>query len=340
MIPLGTGQVAFDIGRRQFISALGGAAAMWPLAVRAQQSAMPVVGVINAGSADAAVTRVAAFRKGLTETGFIEGQNVTIEYTWLEGHFDRLPAVMADLVRRQVAVIATVSGAQIVLAAKAATATIPIVFGVAEDPVRLGLVASLARPGGNATGINFLNAEVSAKRLELLHELVPTAARVALLVDPADASNTESNLTEVPSSARAIGLQIQVLRASTSREIDTVFVAFVRERPDALFVGNGAFFYDRRVQLAILAARHAIPMATGASAITEVGGLMSYGSDVLDAYRQVGVYTGQILKGAKPADLPVVQASKFELVINLQTAKTLGIEIPPNLLARADEVIE
>ena len=282
---------------------------------------------------------VAAFRKGLNETGYVEGQNVTVEYHWLEGQYDRLPALMADLVRRQVAVIAT-PGNVPALAAKAATATIPIVFGVGDDPVKLGLVASLARPGGNATGINFFVQEVVAKRLRLLHELVPKAVRIAVLVNPANASAAETTLREVQEAAPTIGLQIQILNATTIGEIDAAFAILARERPDALFVAGDAFFISRRVQFATLTARDRIPATYSVREHVAVGGLMSYGTDLADAFRQVGVYTGNILKGAKPADLPVMQSTKFEFVINLQTARTLGIEVPPGVLSIADEVIE
>ena len=301
---------------------------------------MPVVGLVNARSAQDAARNAAAFRKGLNEIGYVEGQNVMVEYHWLEGQYDRLPSLIADFVRRRVAVIATpglTAGAQ---AAKTATTTIPIVFGVAEDPVKLGLVASLARPGGNATGINVLTSEIAAKRLGLLHDLVPKAVRVAVLVNPANASIAEAMLREVPEAARAIGLQIQVLNASTSREIEAAFATLVRDRADALFVAPDAFFISRRVQFATLAARHGIPAAYPTREGVEAGGLMSYGTDNVDMWRQVGAYTGQILKGAKPADLPVLQSTKFEFVINLQTARALGLEVPPQLLASADEVIE
>jgi putative ABC transport system substrate-binding protein len=332
------------INRRTLIAALGGAAAAgaWPLAARAQQrakeSAMPVVGFLYSVSPDTIADRLRAFRRGLKDAGFVEGENVTIVYRFAENQLDRLPELAADLVRRRVAVIAALNttSAQV---AKAATATIPIVFAANQDPVMLGLVASLARPGGNLTGINFLNAELVAKRLELLRELVPGAARVAVLVHPAGPA-TETTLQDVEPAARALGLQIQVVRASTSREIDAAFANFARERPDALFVGSDALFANRRIQLTHLAARHAIPATYGNREIAEAGGLMSYGSNIADAWRHVGAYTGRILKGAKPADLPVVQASRFELVINHQTARLLGIEVSHQLLARADEVIE
>jgi putative tryptophan/tyrosine transport system substrate-binding protein len=332
--------MAFCIRRRKFITLLSGAAATWPLAARAQQPALPVVGFINGGSADAFAHQVAAFRKGLNETGAIEGQNVTIEYHWLEGQFDRLPALMTDLVRRQVAVIATPASNAAALAAKAATATIPIVFGVSLNPVRLGLVASLARPGGNLTGINFFASEVTTKRLRLLHDLVPKAVRIAVLVNPANASTTEATLREVQEAAPTLGLQIQILNAGTSGEIDAAFATLARERPDALFVGGDGIFDDHRVQFATLAAANKIPATYSQSDFVEVGGLMSYGTDRADMFHQVGVYTGRILQGAKPADLPVQQLTKFEFVINLKTARALGIEVPSGLLSIADEVIE
>jgi putative ABC transport system substrate-binding protein len=329
--------MALDIGRRQFISAIGGAAAAWPLAARAQQPALPLVGFLNTGSADAA--RVVAFRKGLNQTGYVEGQNVTVESHWLEAQYDRVPVLVADLVRRRVAVIATI-GAPAAVAAKAATATIPIAFGVGEDPVLLGLVASLARPGGNATGINFFAQEVVAKRLRLLHDLVPKAVRVALLVNPANASSAETTLREVQEAAPTIGLQIQILNATTIGEIDAAFATLARERPDALFVGPDGFFNSRGVQFATLTARDRIPAAYESRTIVAVGGLMSYGTDIADMLRQVGVYAGSILKGANPADLPVLQSTKFEFVINLQTARALGIEVPSGVLSIADVVIE
>jgi putative ABC transport system substrate-binding protein len=325
--------------RREFITLIGGAAVAWPLVARAQQPAMPVVAFIRDGSADAAARYVTAFRKGLNETGYVEGQNVTVEYHWLEGQFDRLPALMAELVRRQVTVIAT-PGTGLALAAKAATATIPIVFSVGDDPVRLGLVASLARPGGNATGINFFVNEVAAKRLRLLHDLVPKAVRVAVLVNPANAAVAEFTWRDVQKAAPAIGLQIQILNAGTIGEIDAAFATLARERPDALFVAADAFFLDRRGQLTTLTARDRIPATYANRDIVAVGGLMSYGTDIADAIHQIGVYTGRILKGAKPADLPVLQSTKFEFVINLQTARALGIEVPPGVISIADEVIE
>ena len=328
------------LGRREFITLLGGTAVVWPLGARAQQPATPVIGFLDSRPPDGMTERVRAFRQGLKDTGIVEGENVIIEYRWAENQIDRLPALAADLVRRRVAVIAVPGGPASALAAKAATSALAIVFAVNEDPVRLGLVASLARPGGNATGINILTGELVAKRLELLRELVPGAARVAVLVNPTEATNVERTLRDVEPAAHAFGLQIQVLNASTGREIDAVFANFVRERPDALFVGTDALFMSRRVQLANLASRHAIPATYSTREIVEVGGLMSYGANFQDAWRQAGIYTGRILKGAKPADLPVVQATKFELVINHQTARTLGLTVPPSLLALADEVIE
>jgi len=325
--------------RREFITLLGRMAAAWPLAARAQQPALPVVGFVREGSADANARYVAAFRKGLNETGYVEGQNVTVEYHWLEAQDDRLPGLMADLVRRQVAVIAT-PGNVPSLAAKAATATIPIVFGVGLDPVQLGLVTSLARPGGNVTGINFFTQEVTAKRLRLLHDLVPKAARVAVLLDPTNASSAESTLRQVHEAAPALGLQIQSLNASTIGEIDAAFASLERDRPDALFVSPDAFFVSRAVQLITLTARDRIPATYSLREYVEAGGLMSYAADFTDSFRQVGDYTGQILKGATPADLPVLQSTKFEFVINLQTARALGIEVPPGVLSIADEVIE
>ena len=332
--------MASYIERRKFLATLGCAAAAGPLAARAQQPAMPVIGLLDPRSPDTMADRLRAFRLGLKDSGFVEGENVAILYRWAEGQYARLPELAAELVRRQVAVITATGGVPSSLAAKAATTTIPIVFIAQDDPVTLGLVASLARPGGNLTGVNFFNYELTAKRLELLRELVPAATRVAVLVNPANAEVTEPTLRDVEAAARTMGLQIQVLNANTSREIDAAFATVVRERPDALFVGASPFFVGRRVQLVHLATRHAIPASYSQREFPDIGGLMSYGSNLLDAYRQVGVYAGRILKGAQPADLPVVQASKFELVINAQTARMLGLDIPDKLLARADEVIE
>jgi putative tryptophan/tyrosine transport system substrate-binding protein len=311
-----------------------------PRAARAQQPAMPVIGLLDQRSPDELADRLRGFRQGLKEIGYVEGENVAIEYRWAEGRYDRLPELVAELVRRQVAVIATTGGHPAAFAAKAATATIPVVFVASDDPVRLGLVASLARPGGNLTGINFFSGELTAKRLELLHELVPAATRVAVLVNPANAVNVETTLREVGMASRAIGLQTQVFNASTIREINAVFATFVHERPDALLVGIDPFFNSRRTQLVHLATRHALPASFPARDFAEAGGLMSYGANIADAWRQVGSYAGRILKGAKPADLPVVQSNKFELVINAQTATMLGLTVPPSLLATADEVIE
>jgi putative tryptophan/tyrosine transport system substrate-binding protein len=326
------------VRRREFITLLGGTVT-YPFACSAQQPAMPVIGFLIATSPDAFADRLRAFRQGLKDTGYVEGENVAIVYRWAEDQLDRLPALAADLVRRQVAVIATITAAS-TFVAKAATTSIPIIFSLAEDPVKLGLVATLARPGGNATGINILSGELVAKRLELLRELVPGASRVAVLVNPTNAANTETTLRDVELAARTIGLQILVLNASISREIDAAFAALARERPDALLVGSDTLFTTRRVQMSLQAMRHAIPATYSVREAVEAGGLMSYGSNITDALRQVGVYTGRILKGAKPADLPVVQASKFELVINAQTARMLGLTVPPTMLATADEVIE
>jgi putative tryptophan/tyrosine transport system substrate-binding protein len=327
-----------QLKRREFILLLGGATA-WPLAARAQQPAMPIIGFLGAVSPDGYSERMRGFRQGLKDTGYVEGENVAIEYRWAENQLDRLPVLAADLVRRQVAVIATAANIA-ALAVKATTTTIPIVFIATEDPVKFGFVASLARPGGNATGINFYSGELTAKRLELLREVVPAATRVAVLVNPTNALTTESTLRDVQSAARAMGLQIQVVNASTSHEINVAFTTFVRERPDALFVGVDVFLNNRRAQLVNLASRYALPATFSNRDFAEIGGLMSYGSDIKDAFRQVGVYVGRILKGAKPAELPVVQASKFELVINAETARMLGLTVPPTLLATADEVIE
>ena len=326
--------------RREFIAGLG-SAAVWPIGAQGQQATMPVVGLVRAGSADDEES-LAAFRKGLGETGYVDGQNVMIEDHWLEGRYDRLPSLMDDLIRRRVAVIATPSNTAGSIAAKAATATIQIVFGVGDDPVKLGLVTTLARPGGNATGINYFAQEVNAKRLGLLHELVPKATRVAVLLNPANAPIAEITLRDVQEAARNIGLQIRVLKASTSGEIDAAFDVLAHERPDALFVAADPFLTTRRVRvrIAILAASGRIPAAYSLRDCVLAGGLMSYGTNSADRYRQVGIYTGRILKGDKPADLPVMQSTKFEFVINLGTARALGITVPDSLLATADEVIQ
>jgi putative ABC transport system substrate-binding protein len=325
--------------RRDFIKVVACSAITWPLAAQAQQPTMPVVGFLDPRSPDAMADRLRAFRLGLKDVGYVEGENVTIIYRFAEDQNDRLPELAAELVRRQVNVIAA-SATTAAPAAKAATTTIPIAFIAAQDPVRLGLVASLARPGGNMTGINFFGGELAAKRLDLLHELLPRAVRVAALVNPADATNTASTLRDVEAAARAIGLQVQVLNASTSHEINVAFENVGRDRPDALSVAANTFLAARRSQVVQLAAFHRLPAVYATRDFVEVGGLMSYGASVADAYRQMGVYTGRILKGAKPADLPVVQSSKFDLVINAETARMLGLEVPPTLLARADEVVE
>jgi putative ABC transport system substrate-binding protein len=323
--------------RREFITLLGGAAA-WPMTARAQQSSMPVIGFLFTSSPDTNPDRLRGFQRGLKESGYIEGENVAVASRSAEGQYDRLPALAADLVRRQVAVICA-GGDQSALAAKAATTTIPIVFLVSNDPVSLGLVASIARPDGNATGVNIVSSELAAKRLELLRELVPTVVRMAILVNP-NSPVTGTTLKDLEAAARVMGMQIQVVGASTVQEIEAAFSGFVHERPDALFVGPDPLFTLRRVQLANLASRHAIPMTSITREVTDVGGLMSYGGNIVDAYRQIGVYAGRILKGAKPADLPVVQASRLELVINAATARMLGLTVPPSLLVIADEVIE
>lgn len=328
--------------RREFMTILGGLGAALPFSagVRAQPAALPTAAFLVVGSPDTMAGRVVAFRKGLSETGYTEGQNVLIEYHWLEGQYEGLSAALEDLIRRRVAVIAIPGGTPISLAAKAATATIPIVFGVAENPVTLGLVKSLAQPGGNATGINFFAIETDAKRLGLMHDLLPKAARIAVLINPANVRYTEATSKSLTEAARTIGVDIIFFKTSTPGEIDTAFAAIARERVDALFVATEAFFASRGVQLATLAARYRLPASFSTRELAQAGLLMSYGANVSDMARQVGIYTGSILKGAKPADLPVIQATKLEFVINLQTAKALGIEIPPMVLARADEVIE
>jgi ABC-type uncharacterized transport system substrate-binding protein len=326
------------VKRRDFISLAGSAAVAWPLAARAQQPAMPVIGFLFASSPDTNQDRLRGFYRGLKESGYIEGENVAIATRSAEAQYDRLPALAADLVHRQVSVIFA-GGEHSALAAKAATTTIPIVFLVSNDPVIHGLVASIARPDGNVTGVNFVSSELTAKRLELLRELVPTAARVAVLVNP-NSPVTATTLKDLEPAARVMGLQIQVIRVSTVQEMETAFSGFTRERPDALFVSSDPLFTSRRVQLANLASRHAIPMTSITREVTDVGGLMSYGGNIVDGYRQAGIYVGRILKGAKPADLPVVQASRLELVINTATARMLGLTVPSSLLSVADEVIE
>jgi putative ABC transport system substrate-binding protein len=325
--------------RRNFLALLGGAAA-WPLAARAQQAAMPVIGFLSSVSPDGFEDRLRAFRQGLKEVDYVEGENVAIEYRWAENRLDRLPTLGGELVRRQVSVITASGGTAGAIAAKALNTTIPIVFGIPEDPVKLGLVASLARPGSNMTGVNFFAGEVLAKRLELLRELVPQTSRVAVFVNPANPARAETQVNELQTAARAMGLQTRIFNTSTGREINAAFATFAQEPPDALFVSADPFFVVRRIQLANLAARHGLPSSFSVRDNAQAGGLMSYGTDISDAYRQIGVYTGRVLKGAKPADLPVLQSTKFELVLNVQTATMLGIEIPSTLLARADEVIE
>ena len=324
--------------RREFISLLGGAAA-WPLAARAQQQAMPVIGVLGATPAQITERRMRAFRQGLSESGYTEGQNVAVSYLRAEGQYDRLPALAAEFVRRQVSVIVAANSNAAVLAAKAATKTIPVVFSVSADPVGLGLVSSLARPGGNVTGMSYFLTDLGGKRLGVLHEIVPGAATVAVLSNPANPT-TELGLQEVQAAAQPLGLKVRVLSASNVGGLDNALATFARERPDAFMVINDPFLSSRRTQIVLLAARHALPAIYTNREYVEAGGLMSYGTSFSEIYHQLGAYTGRILKGANPADLPVVQSTKFELVINLQAAKALGLDIPATLLARADEVIE
>src|SRR6516164_1801978 len=326
--------------RREFITLLGGTTAAWPLAARAQQPVMPVIGFLHSASAAAFAAPLAAFRKGLSEAGYVEGQNVAVAYRWAEGQNDRLPALAAELARQRVAVIATPGSTATTLAAKAATATIPIVFSIGTDPVKLGLVASLNRPGGNATGISDFGVEIAAKRLGLLHELLPTATRFGVLVNPDNPYLTESFVTELQTAASAIERQIEVVTASTNGDIDTAFATLIKKRADALLISPDPLFVTRRVQLITLAVRHALPALYHRRELPEAGGLMSYGSDLSDQFRQTGVSVGRILKGEKPAEMPVQLPTRFEFVINLQTAKTIGIEIPATLLSLADEVIE
>jgi putative tryptophan/tyrosine transport system substrate-binding protein len=325
--------------RREFIGLIGGISAIWPLAARAQQPALPVIGLLGSASPDLWADRLRPFRHGLSETGYVEGNNVVIEYRWAEGQNDRLPALAANLVRHKVTVIAVLGNTPSTLAAKAATSTIPIVFVVGVDPVEAGLVASLNRPGGNLTGVTTLDVEVGAKRLELLHELVPSVTVVALLVNPTSPKLAESTTKDLQEAARTLGLQLHVLHASTERDFDTVFAALVRLGAGALVIGTDAFFDSRREQLAALAVRYAVPTIY-AGGFALAGGLMSYGGSYTDAFHQVGVYTGRILKGEKPAELPVARSTKVELFINLKTAKALGLTVPLSLLGRADEVIE
>jgi putative tryptophan/tyrosine transport system substrate-binding protein len=332
-------RTSLPLQRRQFIALLGGAATAWPLAARAQQQAMPVIGFLDNRSSDGMASRLAAFRQGLKEVGLIEGENVTVVYRWAEDRLDRLPEMASELAR-EATVIVTSGGPPAALAAKAATTTVPIVFLVGEDPTRLGLVASIARPGGNLTGINMLANELEAKRLQLLHQLVPQAQRVAVLVNPNSVINAETTLRDVEPAARTIGLQLQVLKASTVREIEEAFAWSEGQRPDALFVAATAFLNIRRVQLVQLAAFHRLAATYGQREAVEAGGLMSYGPSILEGYRQWGIYAGRVLKGAKPGELPVLQSTKFELVINNTTARMFGLTVPPSLLAIADEVIE
>jgi putative ABC transport system substrate-binding protein len=325
-----------DIGRREFIAALGAAAA-WPLAARAQQATVPVIGFLNGASSWEYARNAAAFRQGLSETGYVEGRNVFVDYRWAEGHYDRLPELAADLVRRQVTVIAANTPAAPV--AKAATMTIPIVFVTASDPVAAGLVGSLNRPGGNLTSVALLNVEIGPKRLELLHEAVPTATVIALLINPTN-PNGDTQLRAMQSAARTLGLQLHVLHASTERELDPAFATLRQRRAEALVIGADGFFINQSEQLAALARRHAVPAMFLYREFVAAGGMMSYGGNLTDAFRLMGVYSGRILKGEKPSDLPVQQATKFQLIINLKTANALGLTVPLSLLGRADEVIE
>ena len=332
--------MASHIGRRKFLATLGGAAVAWPVAARAQQPAVPVIGLLGATTAQGYAAQLAAFRQGLSEAGFVEGRNVAIEYRWAEDQYDRLPALAADLVRRQVAVIATIGGSVASLAAKAATATIPVVFHGSADPVDAGLVASLNRPGGNVTGVVTLNIDTGQKRLELLHELLPAATTIGLLLNPTNAVFTEIQSKDLQAAARNLGLQLRIVHASTEHDFDPAFATLSQGQAGGLVIGTDGFLVSQSAQLAALAVRHALPAIFQYRAFVTAGGLMSYGGSVTDSYRLSGVYTGRILKGEKPADLPVQQATKVELIINLKTAKTLGLTLPITLLGRADEVIE
>lgn len=331
--------MAIGIGRRQFISAIGGAAA-WPLAARAQQVSLPVIGFLSSASPDTYAIRLRAFRQGLKDAGYVEGQNVAIEYRWAEGQNNRLPVLAAELVHRQVNVIIAGGGTPSAVAAKAATATIPIVFEVATDPVKIGFVASLDRPGGNITGVANLNVEIGPKRLELLHELLPSVTVIAVLVNPANPALFEPFVRSVQAAASRLGIKLHVLNASTERDLDTVFAALVQLKAGALIIGPDVFFNAHIEKIAALANGHAVPAVYQYRPFVEAGGLLSYGSDETDTYHQVGIYAGRVLKGEKPAELPVVQSTKVELIINLKTAKALGLTIPLPLLGRADEVIE
>ncbi len=326
--------------RREFIMALAGLAGAWPLAARAEQSSMPVIAFMNGGSAEGSARNGAAFRKGLSETGLIEGRDVTVEFHWLEGKYGQVPGLLAELIRRRVTVIASPGFPPGALAANAATTTIPVVFGVGDDPVKLGLVASLARPGGNVTGINFFVHELVAKRLALLIELVPKARRIAVLVNPGNAAAAESTIREAQDAPGKLGLQIRSFNATSSEQIDAAYAAIAREQADAVLIGGDGFFHTRRGQMATLAMHNRLPAITAQREFAEAGGLMAYGTPLVDMFRQAGIYAGSIAKGTKPADLPVLQSTKFELVINLKTAKVFGIDVPPMLLARADDVIE
>jgi putative ABC transport system substrate-binding protein len=327
------------VRRREFIALISGAAA-WPLAAQAQLRTLPVIGFVDSRSIETMGNRLRGFRRGLEEGGYLEGQSVAIEYRWGENRIDRLPDLAADLVHRHADLIVASGGLGGAFAAKAASTTIPIVFLAAQDPVKLGLVNSLARPGGNLTGINFFNTELAAKQFELLREILPKATRIAVLVDPAHHTNTPAILGDVDTAARATGVDIKVFKASNSGEIDAEFEAIAREHFDGVFVEQAPFLNARRIQLVQLAAHYSVPAVYSGREFAEVGGLISYGSDVDEAYRQVGIYCGRILKGAKPADLPIVQSSKLELVVNAQTARMLKLPVPAQLLARADEVIE
>jgi putative ABC transport system substrate-binding protein len=329
-----------DIRRRDFITLLGGSAAAWPLGAHAQQTVMPVIGFLHGGSAWESAKIVAAFLQGLSGTGYVEGHNVLIEYRWAEGHYDRLPTLAADLVRRRVTVIAAIGGPPQALAAKATNTTIPIVFQFGADPVEMGLVASLNRPGGTLTGVTSLNLEVGPKRLQLMHELLPTATSMALLVNPANATNAEAEVKVLQATARALGLKLNVLHASTDRDLDAIFATLVEQRVGGLVIGPDSFLQSRTEQIVALATYHAVPTVTPYREFALAGGLVSYGGNLAESWRQAGIYTGRVLKGERPADLPVQQVTRIDFVINLKTAKALGLTVPLTLQATADEVIE